>query len=82
MDKECRHCGADQEHKVGDRLYYHTIGVEISHVYDGVLFWACPFCGGTWDRQEGRLGRVAKVYMKEWEEKRGGADGHRVGEES
>lgn len=27
-----------------------VIGVEIQGVYDGVLFWACPDCHGTWNR--------------------------------
>jgi hypothetical protein len=26
------------------------IGVEVRGVYDGVLYWKCPDCGGTWDR--------------------------------
>lgn len=28
-------------------LYYsHLIGVKIPNLYDGVLFWECPFCQG------------------------------------
>jgi hypothetical protein len=30
--------------------YSRTIGVEIPWVYDGVLFWQCPDCGGRWHR--------------------------------
>lgn len=26
------------------------IGVEVRGVYDGVLYYACPFCFGTWHR--------------------------------
>lgn len=26
------------------------IGVEIPGVYDGILFWTCPDCGGAWHR--------------------------------
>lgn len=34
----------------GTTHYSRTIGVEISGVYDGVLFWQCPDCGGRWHR--------------------------------
>lgn len=35
----------------GDKTHYsRIIGVEIREVYDGVLFWQCPDCGGRWQR--------------------------------
>jgi hypothetical protein len=34
----------------GPRYYSRMIGVEISGVYDGMLFWECPDCGGRWHR--------------------------------
>lgn len=35
----------------GDNTHFsRLIGVEISGVYDGVLFWQCPDCGGRWHR--------------------------------
>lgn len=35
----------------GTPLYgRHTIGVTVAGVYDGVLFWECPFCQGRWHR--------------------------------
>jgi hypothetical protein len=32
------------------RFYRRYIGVEIRGLYDGVCYWLCPDCGGTWDR--------------------------------
>jgi hypothetical protein len=59
----CEHCGADlrgapipQEHldqghhAPSSTHYLRTIGVELRGVYDGVLYWMCPDCGGTWHR--------------------------------
>jgi hypothetical protein len=51
----CPHCGTDQRGQPipGDpqgRRYSRTLGVEIRGVYDGVLYWQCPDCGGTWHR--------------------------------
>lgn len=52
------------------RYFYSTIGVELREYYDGILYWMCPFCGGTWQRwSEGTFQyRVAAPYMrgKEW----------------
>lgn len=44
------------------------IGVEISDVYDGVLFWACLNCGETWNPWPvGNPRRVvAERCMAEW----------------
>ncbi len=33
-----------------DRFYRREIGVQVSGVYDGVLYWMCPDCGHTWHR--------------------------------
>lgn len=41
--KTCPHCAADLHNG-------RAIGVEIRGVYDGVLFWGCPDCGGSWHR--------------------------------
>lgn len=54
----CSHCGADlwapiapeYQRPGGATQRSRLIGVEIQGVYDGVLFWACPDCGGTWNR--------------------------------
>jgi Zn-finger nucleic acid-binding protein len=34
------------------KFYSRTIGVEFPGVYDGILFWQCPDCGGRWHRWE------------------------------
>lgn len=41
------------------------IGVEISSVYDGVLYWMCPACGWAWQRwPEGhRREQQARPYI-------------------
>lgn len=45
----CPECGNDMQdlsNPEGSRL----IGVEISRLYDGVLYWQCPDCGHRWNR--------------------------------
>jgi Zn-finger nucleic acid-binding protein len=32
------------------KYYYNTIGHVERGVYDGVLYWSCPACGGKWHR--------------------------------
>lgn len=32
------------------QYYSHLIGVEISGVYDGVLYWECPYCQARFHR--------------------------------
>lgn len=47
------------------KYYSRTIGVEISEVYDGVLYWMCPDCGGSWHRWEDpEMKTRAEKYMK------------------
>lgn len=60
LEDTCPHCGTSQQGKEipeADRQYYgyvthgsRTIGIEVRGVYDGVLYWACPDCRGTWHR--------------------------------
>lgn len=33
------------------------VGHEIPGVYDGILFWSCPDCGGAWHRWDKDCGR-------------------------
>lgn len=60
---ECPLCGAElragaipQEHidqglyAPGVTHYSRLIGIQIRGVYDGVLYWQCPDCGGMWNR--------------------------------
>jgi len=75
----CPHCGVSllgepisQESR--DKGYYRPdsthfrreFGNEIPGVYDGVLFWGCPDCGGTWQRFDltSPLHHAAKKYMR------------------
>lgn len=58
----CPHCKANLQgdpipQQYIDAGYYGTsthysrkIGVEVRGVYDGVLYWQCPDCGGVWHR--------------------------------
>lgn len=68
----CPHCKADLQgdpipQQYRDEGYYgeHThyskvIGHEVRGVYDGVLYWSCPECGGKWHRwPEGSIRREA-----------------------
>lgn len=48
--KSCPLCSADLAYEVDGKEYSRGIGVEISGVYDGVLFYLCPVCDGTWHR--------------------------------
>ena len=52
---ECPHCKVNlQGEPIPDsptgEHYKREIGVVIRGVYDGVLFWRCPACGGAWHR--------------------------------
>lgn len=55
----CPHCGADLlgepiperfQHPGHGTRYRRALAVEIRGVYDGPLFYGCPFCWGTWPR--------------------------------
>jgi rubredoxin len=53
----CPHCGAGEDS---------LLGVEISGVYDGVLFWRCTACGHAWNRWSPEIGRrwsIAQSYI-------------------
>jgi len=47
---ECPHCGTDLAYERDGRTWYRTVLVEIPQVYDGGLFWLCPYCKGRWHR--------------------------------
>jgi rubredoxin len=59
----CPHCGVSLDGELIPGEYYVTvgkpdapqrfireIGVEVRGVYDGILYWQCPDCGGNWPR--------------------------------
>lgn len=44
--------------------YSNLIGYEVRGVYDGVAYWGCPMCGGTWHRfpeSDPRRDRLARA---------------------
>lgn len=43
-DQACRSCGTTFIYRSGGRTYSREIAVIESGVYDGVLYWQCPFC--------------------------------------
>lgn len=45
-------CLKPQRYEVKEEFYFHTIGIELPWVYDGVVMWQCPFCGFCWPRHE------------------------------
>lgn len=59
-DERCPSCNADllgepipaeHQHHYGESTHYsNVIGVEVSGVYDGVLYWMCPLCNHRWHR--------------------------------
>lgn len=47
----CPWCAADLLVRLSDGCVgSRVIGTEISRVYDGVLYWVCPDCLGSWHR--------------------------------
>lgn len=46
----CPICGVDLRYEVDGRTYSHVVGVEVRGMYDGILYWQCPTCGGRWHR--------------------------------
>lgn len=63
----CPHCAVP----LLDGGVTHVIGVEIRGVYDGVLFWMCSACGGTWHRWSAdneHMRAKAQRVMDRWAE--------------
>lgn len=50
---------------VTPRYYSRMCGYVIPEVYDGVLFWNCPDCGGCWHRwpEGSRQHAAAEPYV-------------------
>jgi hypothetical protein len=77
-EEVCPHCGVDL---LGDPLpeqfqlpgltrYRFVLAIEIRGVYDGPLFYGCPFCWGTWHRFDSThtLWSAAEKYRAEFTE--------------
>lgn len=46
----CPHCDAVLGYVVNGMTYTKAVGVVVPGVYDGALFWTCPYCSGDWHR--------------------------------
>jgi|14_taG_2_1085336.scaffolds.fasta_scaffold53398_2 hypothetical protein len=48
-----------------NKYFFKTVGVEVSGLYDGVLYWLCPECNGTWHRwpEGSELYGKARAYL-------------------
>ena len=76
MPKICPHCKvslAGKEIPEKDRHLFggatnfsRIVGIEVSGIYDGILYWECPDCNGRWHRwPEGTWQRkTARIYVE------------------
>lgn len=56
----------------GKTHFRREIGVEIQGVYDGMLFYVCPDCGGAWHRWDlADMRTKAQPYIDEYNAKAG-----------
>jgi rubredoxin len=71
----CPHCGVNlrgdpipekSQEVFGASHYGREIGVEVRGAYDGVLYWECPVCEGTWQRWKEGSSQYEKAipYMR------------------
>lgn len=66
MTDECPACGSDLSYTSGNVVCSHRIGVNIPGVYDGTLFWRCPYCGHDWHRfDDARMRAKAQPHMNQ-----------------
>lgn len=50
---QCPLCQADLDYYDSEgRLLSRAMGMVEQGIYDGILYWQCPFCGGRWHRFE------------------------------
>lgn len=66
VPEPCPKCGVDLAYEVDGYSYTRRIGVEVQGVYDGVLYWLCPFCDHRWNRwpEDHSRHAVAAEYMQ------------------
>lgn len=48
--KICPACQGDLTYVESGETYSRAFGVNIPGLYDGCLYWMCPFCGHAWHR--------------------------------
>lgn len=63
LRENCPHCQIGLANDDGTNG---VLGVELPGVYDGVLYWQCPDCGGRWHRwpESHRLHARACEYVE------------------
>lgn len=42
---ECAECGGCLEYEHEGEVYRREVGIVLPGVYDGILYWQCPWCG-------------------------------------
>lgn len=52
--EKCPECERELLYQVDGKTYSKLIGLEVRGKYDGVSYWACPFCQVVWDRFTGK----------------------------
>jgi hypothetical protein len=63
---ECPACASDLVREVNGKTYSDRVSVEIPGVYDGGLFWRCPFCSYDWHKwHDPAMRRKAEPYMNQ-----------------
>lgn len=80
--KNCPVCGKGQGPEIPDRPgehYSEILAVEIWGVYDGTLFYMCPYCHHKWHRfkpEDGRLYEQACRFVEDgnWPVRSGDAE--------
>jgi len=92
----CPHCGVSllggpippesiERHYFGAATHWRReVGCDVPGAYDGVLFWMCPDCGGTWQRFDltSPLHHAAKKYIHGSPYKRGRVRTPETGEDN
>lgn len=71
-EQTCPHCTANLIGELASDYYgkpYYprlAFGHEEPGIYDGILYWSCPFCRGTWhqfDKSYGRRYQAAQRFI-------------------
>ncbi len=64
-EERCPHCDMPLFYELGGQQLTSKVGHAFRGVYDGVLFWGCLSCHGTWHRfpDDHRLHEVAQQIM-------------------
>lgn len=64
--QECPACASDLVREVNGRQIVDRLSVNVPGVYDGALFWRCPFCSYDWHRwSDPSMRRKAEPHMNQ-----------------